>query len=272
MRKNNRAPAVSLRHLSPPVSLVESVPKRTESNTNKKIVGQIKVDDVDADNRQESAQTTGGEGGGEGDDDGPSQNMLQPNKKISKSDFIFCKVIGRGSFGKVYLVKKKDKSQMPLALKILQKDVVAKRNLLIKTQGKALEPFITFVAERDILEKIDSPFIVKLHYAFQTDAKLYFVMDFCNGGELFTHLRKETKFSERRACFYAAQLVEALSCLHKNGIIYRDLKPENVLLDGNGNLKITDFGLSKQGVDTEDEDSKTYSFCGTPEYLAPEII
>lgn len=80
--------------------------------------------------------------------------MLQPNKKISKSDFIFCKVIGRGSFGKVYLVKKKD-TQVPLALKILQKDVVAKRNLLIKTQ-----------AERDILEKIDSPFIVKLHYAF----------------------------------------------------------------------------------------------------------
>jgi serine/threonine protein kinase len=97
-------------------------------------------------------------------------------------------------------------------------------------------------------------------------------MDFLNGGELFYHLRKEGKFSERRACFYTAQLVEALRCLHMNGVIYRDLKPENVLLDMNGNLKITDFGLSKQGVETNDSEAKTYSFCGTPEYLAPEII
>ena len=102
-------------------------------------------------------------------------------------------MIGRGSFGKVYLVKKKDRLDAPLALKVLQKDVVAKRNLLIKTQ-----------AERDILEKITSPFIVKLHYAFQTESKLYFVMDFLNGGELFYHLRAEQKFSERRACFYSA--------------------------------------------------------------------
>jgi serine/threonine protein kinase len=113
------------------------------------------------------------------------------------------KVIGRGSFGKVFLVKKRDKPDWPLALKVLNKDVVSKRNLMIKTQ-----------AERDILEKINSPFIVKLHYAFQTDAKLYFVMDFCNGGELFFHLRKCKTFSERRACFYTAQLVEAIKCLH----------------------------------------------------------
>jgi len=171
------------------------------------------------------------------------------------------KVVGRGSFGKVYLVKKKDKPDMPLALKVLNKDVVSKRNLMIKTQ-----------AERDILEKINSPFIVKLHYAFQTDAKLYFVMDFLNGGELFFHLRKSRKFSERRSCFYAAQLVEAIRILHMNGVIYRDLKPENVLLDNNGNLKITDFGLSKQGVETDKDGAKTFSFCGTPEYLAPEII
>lgn len=108
-----------------------------------------------------------------------------------------------------------------------------------------LHIYYDLLAERDILEKIDSPFIVKLHYAFQTPAKLYFVMDFLNGGELFFHLRKERKFSERRACFYAAQLVEALRCLHSNGIIYRDLKPENVLVDSEGYIKITDFGLSK---------------------------
>ena len=82
-----------------------------------------------------------------------------------------------------------------------------------------------------ILEKLNHPFIVKLHYAFQTPEKLYFVIDFLNGGELFYHLRKETRFSEERTRFYAAEIVLALECLHKNGVIYRDLKPENVLLD-----------------------------------------
>lgn len=172
------------------------------------------------------------------DPEGVSENLLRPAIKVKKDDFQFVKVVGRGSFGKVYLVKKKDNPSMPLAMKVLNKDIVSKRNLLIKTQ-----------AERDILEKINSPFIVKLHYAFQTEAKLYFVMDFLNGGELFFHLRKDVKFTERRARFYAAQLVEAIRCLHINGVIYRDLKPENVLLDSSGNLKITDFGLSKQGVD-----------------------
>ena len=81
------------------------------------------------------------------------------------------------------------------------------------------------------MEKIQNPFIVNLHYAFQTESKLYFVMDFMNGGELFYHLRKDRKFSEKRACFYSAQMVEAIRCLHQNNIIYRDLKPENVLLD-----------------------------------------
>lgn len=185
------------------------------------------------------------------------ENLLRPNKKISLNDFELMTVIGRGSFGKVYLVKKAG-TENYFALKKLRKDVVAQRNLFIKTQ-----------AERDILEKIDSPFIVKLHYAFQTPAKLYFVMDFLNGGELFYHLRKDMKFSERRACFYAAQLVEAMRCLHQNGIIYRDLKPENVLLDADGYIKITDFGLSKQGMSTV---RRTYSYCGTPEYIAPEII
>lgn len=85
-------------------------------------------------------------------------------------------------------------------------------------------------------------------------------------------MRKDKKFSEKRACFYAAQLIEAIRILHAAEIVYRDLKPENVLLDSDGNLKITDFGLSKQGVSSSAEGKKTYSFCGTPEYLAPEII
>lgn len=90
-----------------------------------------------------------------------------------------------------------------------------------------------------------------------------------NGGELFFHLRKETRFSEPRARFYAAEIIIALECLHNNGIIYRDLKPENVILDAKGHLKLTDFGLSKLQKNC---DNMTYTFCGTPEYLAPEII
>ena len=126
------------------------------------------------------------------DDVEACEQILGNNKKISLSDFELVKVVGRGSFGKVYMCKRNGTNNY-YAMKKLRKDVVAKRNLFIKTQ-----------AERDILEKIDSPFIVKLHYAFQTPAKLYFVMDFLNGGELFYHLRKDQKFSERRACFYAA--------------------------------------------------------------------
>ena len=116
-------------------------------------------------------------------------------------------------------------------------------------------------------EQIKNPFIVKLHYAFQTPDKLYFVLDFVNGGELFCHLRNELTFEQDRARFYAAEIVLALECLHKNDIIYRDLKPENVLLDINGHVKITDFGLSKQYATKK----KAMTFCGTPEYLAPEV-
>jgi serine/threonine protein kinase len=128
----------------------------------------------------------------------------------------------------------------------------------------------TPLAERDILEKIRSPFIVQLQYAFQTPEKLYLVMEYLPGGELFHHLRKEKRFVEERAVFYAAEITLALECLHSNGIIYRDLKPENILLARTGHLKITDFGLSKQGVTAGV--NKAYTFCGTPEYLAPEII
>ena len=126
-----------------------------------------------------------------------------------------------------------------------------------------------FVAERDILEKVSNPYIVKLHYAFQTETKLYMFMDFLNGGELFTYLRKEQRLNEERAKLYSAEMIVAIGALHSRDIIYRDLKPENVILDGDGHIKITDFGLSKQGVKKTD---RTYSFCGTPEYLAPEVI
>lgn len=129
------------------------------------------------------------------------------------------------------------------AMKVLKKEEISEKQQEVHTR-----------AEREILEKIDNPFIVKLHYAFQTPDKLYFVLDFVNGGELFSHLRREKKFSNERARFYAAELVLALDCLHHSKIIYRDLKPENILLDSEGHVKITDFGLSKKGT------RKTYTF------------
>jgi len=110
---------------------------------------------------------------------------------------------------------------------------------------------------------------MKLHYSFQTPDKLYLVMDFINGGELFYHLQSERRFSPERSRFYAAEIVLGLEHLHKNGIIYRDLKPENLLLDASGHIKMTDFGLSKEGLANAD---RTNTFCGTPEYLAPEVL
>ncbi|XP_055340481.1 ribosomal protein S6 kinase alpha-2-like isoform X2 [Paramacrobiotus metropolitanus] len=122
--------------------------------------------------------------------------------------------------------------------------------------------------ERDILAEVNNPFIVKLHYAFQTEGKLYLILDFLRGGDLFSRLSKEVMFTEEDVKFYLAELALAMDQLHKWGIIYRDLKPENILLDADGHISLTDFGLSKEAVDGE----KTYSFCGTVEYMAPEVV
>lgn len=120
------------------------------------------------------------------------------SKKVNLNHFEIVKVIGRGSFGKVYLVQKKDTEEF-FAMKVLKKESISTKSQREHT-----------VAERMILQKIDNPFVVKLHYAFQTPDKLYFVMDFLNGGEMFTHLRKKIKFKEKRARFYCAELVLAL--------------------------------------------------------------
>ncbi|KIH69142.1 kinase domain protein [Ancylostoma duodenale] len=126
------------------------------------------------------------------------------------------------------------------------------------------------MAELSVLKaNFHHPFLVSLHFSFQNKDKLYFVLDHLNGGELFSHLQKEKHFSEARTRFYAAQIASALGYLHENNIIYRDLKPENLLLDKDGYLVLTDFGLCKEGMTPN---TLTSTFCGTPEYLAPEII
>lgn len=169
-------------------------------------------------------------------------------KQVSIQDFTTIKILGRGGFGKVLLVEKKDDGRL-FAMKAIKKDMVAQRNQKIHTQ-----------AERKILENMKSPFIVQLHYAFQSDSRLYLVMDFMIGGELFFHLRREKRFTVEKTRLYAAQIILALEYLHRKNIVYRDLKPENILVGGDGYLKITDFGLSKVVMIGE----KSYTFCGTP--------
>ena len=179
------------------------------------------------------------------------------DSKLSMNNFKVLKVIGKGSFGKVLLVSKKDNSTL-YAMKILKKKVVAATNQKDHTK-----------TEREIMESIKSPFIVQLKFAFQTETKLYMAMEYMKGGELFFHLRKCGRFTEERATFYAAEILLALEALHQRNFIYRDLKPENVLLDESGHIKVTDFGLSKSGMKGS---KKAFTFCGTPEYLAPEVL
>jgi len=124
--------------------------------------------------------------------------------------------------------------------------------------------------KRIFYKKLVHPFLVNLYYSFQTEDKVVFVMDYVNGGELFFHLQKDRKFPEDRVRFYIAEIVLGLEYLHSNGVLYRDLKPENLLLTDEGHICMTDFGISKEGL--ESDDARTATFCGTPEYLAPEVL
>ena len=181
------------------------------------------------------------------------------NEKASPSQFELLKVIGQGSFGKVFLVRKiiGDDKDCLYAMKVLKKATLKVRDRM-RTK-----------TERNILTEVEHPFIVKLHYAFQTEGKVYLILDFMRGGDLYTRLSKEQcwKLKEEDVRFYVAELSLALEHLHKLGVIYRDLKSENLLLDSNGHIALTDFGLSKENLD-----GRSYSICGTWEYMAPEIL
>jgi serine/threonine protein kinase len=125
------------------------------------------------------------------------------------------------------------------------------------------------IAERNVLSLSNHPFIVKLNYAFQNSTKLFLILEYCPGGDLSKHLSIEKRFKEERAKFYLCEILLALENLHKRNIIFRDLKPDNVVLDKEGHCKLTDFGLSKEGIDSE---QNTKSFCGSLAYLAPEVL
>jgi serine/threonine protein kinase len=223
---------------------------------------------------------------------------------LSIKDFQLIKVLGKGrsvewvyvilhhfkylllqlfSFGKVYLVRPSRAPQSEVyAMKVLRKQDVVKRHQVEHT-----------LTERYILATVRHPFVLSLRHAFQTPDKLYMVTDYCPGGELFFHLKRLRRFTEGMefACvlngifltcvttlgmmrFYCAQISIALAHLHEHNIVYRDLKPENVLLDQQGNVKLTDFGLSKRMRSTNRNSAQAadLTFCGTPEYLSPEMI
>lgn len=142
-------------------------------------------------------------------------------------------------------------------MKRLRKDNIIKRN---KVKASLLE--------LKILQEIDHPFLLGLNYFFQTEYKLYFIMPFVRGGELFEHLQEVEVFPEERAKIIAMQIALGLGHLHSKNIVYRDLKPENVLIGEDGYAYVIDFGISKK----LEPKGRTNSFCGTPEYFAPELI
>ncbi|XP_050555639.1 ribosomal protein S6 kinase alpha-4-like isoform X2 [Spodoptera frugiperda] len=182
--------------------------------------------------------------------------------KVDISHFDLLKVLGTGAYGKVFLVRKRcgiDEGKL-YAMKVLKKASIVQK---LKTAEHTR-------TERQVLEAVRAcPFLVTLHYAFQTDAKLHLILDYVAGGELFTHLYQREHFSENEVRIYIAEIILALEQLHKLGIIYRDIKLENILLDAEGHIVLTDFGLSKEFCGGE---SRAYSFCGTIEYMAPEVV
>ena len=187
--------------------------------------------------------------------------------QVGPADFLPISKLGQGSFGLVLLVemvgegaptKKKKKDQKLFALKILNKRQIMQLNIVKYAQ-----------AERNILSYTKHPFIVGMKYAFQTPDKLFLVLDFAPGGNMGQALKRERRFPEDRAKIYLAEIILAIEDLHKRNIIFRDLKPDNIVFDEDGHALLTDFGLSKEGIDTS---QRTQSFCGSPAYLAPEML
>nr|XP_045605812.1 cAMP-dependent protein kinase catalytic subunit 3-like isoform X2 [Procambarus clarkii] len=184
----------------------------------------------------------------------PSSNGVSSVRQYSLHDFDIVKTIGTGTFGRVCLCRDKVTSQY-LAMKILAITDVIRLKQVEHVKN-----------EKNILRLVTHPFIIEMYWHYRDDRFLYMLFEYVCGGELFAYLRNAGKFPMTTASFYASEIVSALEYLHSLSVVYRDLKPENLLLDRDGHLKITDFGFAKKLTD------RTWTLCGTPEYLAPEII
>ena len=182
------------------------------------------------------------------------------HRKMTAADFEPITCLGKGGFGTVLLVKQRCTGRLYAQKQFKKASLVVHKRVVEQTK-----------TERNILESVNRhPFVVKLFYAFQDHEKLYLILEYAQGGELFHHLAMERMFPEETAAFYMAEIVMALEHLHSNlGVIYRDLKPENCLLDAEGHLLLTDFGLSKVAVEGE---GRAKSFLGTIDYMAPEVV
>ena len=176
-------------------------------------------------------------------------------KRYTQKDFKLLKTVGKGSFGRVFMVSRNSDDKI-FAMKVLNKQKLIERNQYEHT-----------LSERKILEDIDHPFLVGLRCSFQSPTKLFMVFDFFNGGELYSYVSRG-RFTEDRARFYSGEIILAIEHLHEHNIVYRDLKPENLLLDREGHIKLCDFGLCKEDVTGD----TVKTICGTPEYLAPEVL
>ncbi|KAG6447689.1 atypical protein kinase C isoform X2 [Manduca sexta] len=185
---------------------------------------------------------------------------LEPGsqRQYSLDDFELIRVIGRGSYAKVLMVELK-RTKRIYAMKVIKKALV--------TDDEDIDWVQT---EKHVFETASNhPFLVGLHSCFQTPSRLFFVIEFVRGGDLMFHMQRQRRLPEEHARFYAAEISLALHFLHERGVIYRDLKLDNVLLDHEGHIKLTDYGMCKEGVRPGDT---TSTFCGTPNYIAPEIL
>ncbi|PWN28321.1 hypothetical protein BDZ90DRAFT_250760 [Jaminaea rosea] len=189
----------------------------------------------------------------------PGREVVSSRRKVGLNDFNFLAVLGKGNFGKVMLAEEKRSANL-YAIKVLKKEFIIENDEVESTKSEK-RVFLAAARERH-------PFLLGLHSCFQTETRVYFVMEYVSGGDLMLHIQRE-QFSPKRAKFYAAEVLLALEYFHKQGIIYRDLKLDNILLTLDGHVKVADYGLCKEGMWYG---STTNTFCGTPEFMAPEIL
>ncbi|KAJ2157590.1 Serine/threonine kinase [Coemansia sp. RSA 552] len=184
----------------------------------------------------------------------------QPPRKVGVDDFKFIKVLGKGNFGKVMLSEEKKSSKL-YAIKVLKKEFIVENDEFDSTRS---EKRVLLIANKE-----QHPFLIGLHSCFQSPNHIFFVMEYISGGDLMMHVQKLGSFGERRAKFFACEILLGLAYFHKAGIIYRDLKLDNIMLDNEGHVKIADYGLCKENMGYG---QTTITFCGTPEFMAPEIV